>query len=135
MEQTLMPGHEIEEFARQLASVRDEAVRSCDSHFKAEVTSPIAKRWKDSAKAGGQAVVPDVVDETLFYLLDAIDHGRIRLKFVSKGGREVDLTEEGGGELAGWFLAEWRSEYAKERFVDDFADVDWRERSKGPDDE
>jgi hypothetical protein len=45
-------------------------------------------------------VIPDVVDDAVFSLLHAIDEGFLRIKFVSSSGKEVDLTEEGLGELA-----------------------------------
>ena len=70
-------------------------------------------------------MIPDAVDETVFSLLRAIDQGLLRMKFVGSSGREVDLTEEGLGELSGWYMGSggWRARYSKERFVDDFADL------------
>jgi len=40
-------------------------------------------------------------------------------------GREVDLTEEGLGELSGWYMGSggWRAMFSKERYEDDFADM------------
>jgi len=70
-------------------------------------------------------MVPDAVDEVLFSLLLAIDQGALRMKFVSRMGREVDLTEEGLGELSGWYMGSggWRAMFSKERYEDDFADM------------
>ena len=70
-------------------------------------------------------MIADAVDETVCGVLQAIDHGLLRLKYVSSGGREVDLTEEGQGELTGWYIGSggWRALYSAERFVDDFADL------------
>ena len=61
----------------------------------------------------------------MFSLLHAIDQGVLRLKFVSSTGREVDLTEEGKGELSGWYMGSggWRAMFSEERYVDDFADL------------
>jgi len=72
-----------------------------------------------------KTVVPDVVDEAVFSLLRAIDEGALRLKFMSSSGREVDLTEEGLGELAGWYMGSggWRAMFSEERYVDDFANL------------
>jgi hypothetical protein len=44
---------------------------------------------------------------------------------MSTSGREVDLTEEGKGELAGWYEGSggWRAMFAEERYVDDYADL------------
>jgi hypothetical protein len=84
-------------------------------------------RWKalvaDSSEV--RIVVPDAVDEAVFGVLQAIDQGLLRLKYVSLSGREVDLTEEGQGELSGWYMGSggWRALYSAERFVDDFADL------------
>jgi hypothetical protein len=122
---------EIEEFARVLVQqVRDAAVRSCDRQLRPMAGSPVARRWRESA-GGGQGpsadiVIPDCVDETIFYLLQAIDQGLLHLKFVSGSGKEIDLTQEGLGELSGWYMCSggWRAMHSEERFVDDFADLD-----------
>ncbi len=119
---------EIEEFARVLVrQVRDAAVRNCDGLLAPNAGSPVAKRWQQSGVQGGFPVVmiPDAVDEAVFSLLQAIDQGLLRMKFVGSSGKEVDLTEEGRGELSGWYMGSggWRAQYSEERFVDDFADL------------
>jgi len=65
------------------------------------------------------------VDETLFYLLQAIDQGVLRLSYTDESGQVVDLTEAGLGELSGWYMGSggWRARYSQERFVDDFGDL------------
>ena len=126
-----MPSKEIDEFARILVrQIRDAAVQSCDEQLRPTVGSPVAKRWRESG-AEGQGpppgvVIPDCVDETVSYLLHAIDQGLLHLRFVSSSGKEVDLTEDGLGELAGWYMASggWRAMHSEERFVDDFAGLD-----------
>jgi hypothetical protein len=69
-------------------------------------------------------MIPDCIDE-VFYLLHAIDSGELRLSFVASAGPVVDLTNDGVGELAGWFAGSdgWRSQYSQERFSDDCADL------------
>ncbi len=123
-----MPTPEIEEFAKTLVQqVRDAAIRNCDALLQPQADSPVARRWKalvaDSSDV--RIVVPDAVDEAVFGVLQAIDQGLLRLKYVSLGGREVDLTEEGRGELSGWYMGSggWRALYSAERFIDDFADL------------
>jgi hypothetical protein len=119
---------EIEEFARILIQrVRDAAIQSNDKRLNAEHI--IAKRWKQAAADGAtesfaKVLIPDVVDDTLFYLLHAIDDGLLKLSFTASNGKSVDLTTEGRSELAGWYIGSdaWRAKYAKERFVDDFSD-------------
>lgn len=123
-----MPTPEIEEFAKTLVQqVRDAAIRNCDALLQPHAGSPVARRWKGLAAASSdlRTVIPDAVDEAVFGVLQAIDHGLLRLKYVSSSGREVDLTEEGQGELSGWYMGSggWRAMYSAERFVDDFADL------------
>ncbi len=123
-----MPTPEIEEFARTLVlHVRDTAIRNCDALLQPHAGSPAARRWQSlDAKAPDlRVLIPDVVDEAVFSVLQAIDQGLLRLKFVSSTGQEVDLTEEGQGELSGWYMGSggWRAMFAAERFVDDFADL------------
>ena len=120
---------EIEEFGRMLVErVRDAAVRSNDRALTEEHV--LAKRWKEAASSGIPAVfadvlVPDIVDSTLFYLLHAIDSGRLRLSFMASNGNTVDLSAKGLGELAGWYMGSggWRAQYAKERVADDCSDL------------
>ena len=123
-----MPSQEIEEFAKALVrQVRDASVRNCDSLLQPQAASPVARRWKQfvASPSDLKTLVPDAVDETVFSLLQAIDQGALRLKFVSGGGREIDLTEEGLGELSGWYMGSggWRAMFSEERYVDDFADL------------
>jgi len=123
-----MPSPEIEEFAKTLVrQVRDASVSNCDNLLTPQARSPVALRWKGLAASPSdlRTVVPDAVDQTMFCLLYAIDQGELRLKFVSDSGREVDLTEEGRGELAGWYMGSggWRAMFSEQRYVDDFADL------------
>lgn len=72
-----------------------------------------------------RVVIPDVVDEAVFSVLQAIDRGSLRLKYVAMNGREVDLTDAGLGEMSGWYMGSrgWRAMYSTERFFDDLADL------------
>ena len=120
---------EIEEFAKILVEkVRDAAIRSNDRRLKAQHV--IAKRWKEAAAGGSpetfaKVLIPDVVDDTVFYLLHAVDDGLLKLSFTASNGKTVDLSKDGLSELAGWYMGSdaWRAKYAKERFVDDFSDL------------
>ncbi|MBX3445013.1 MAG: hypothetical protein KF774_21615 [Planctomyces sp.] len=119
---------EIEEFAEILIQhARDPAVCASDMLFKSR--GPTGKRWRASALGGSpeafaKAIVPDIVDRVMFYLLHAIDDGLLKLSFTASNGKTVDLATETDG-LAGWYMGSegWRASYAKERFVDDFADL------------
>jgi hypothetical protein len=122
---------EIEEFAKILVEqVRDASIQSNDVALAPTGVSPVAKRWAKSAKEDrsvdfGRVLVPDIVDDTVFYLLHAIDEGLLRLSYVASNGNTVDLTLQGRSELAGWYIGSggWREMYSKERFVDDCADL------------
>lgn len=123
-----MPTPEIEEFAKLLVrEVRDSAIRNCDLMLSPASNAPVARRWREASvpTSSGKEMIPDCIDDAVFYLLRAIDEGIIRLHFVSSNGRVVDLTTEGLGELAGWYAGSggWRADYSEERYVDDFADL------------
>jgi hypothetical protein len=121
-----MPRPEIEQFVKILVrEVRDAAIRSNDLRLRPDVTHAIAKRWRESAQAGqlepiAKTLIPDVVDDTIFYLLHAIDEGLLQLSFTDSNGQTVNLNKEGHGELGGWFAGEWCKKYTKERFIHDF---------------
>jgi hypothetical protein len=128
-----MPAPEIEEFAKLLVKeVRDRAILSCDSRLKKCFKGPIAKRWRanlrdKSSRDLAKSMIPDCIDDALFYLLYAIDSGVLRLSFTASNGNVVDLTTDGLGELAGWLAmgkGGWKSHYSQQRFVDDFEDLE-----------
>lgn len=126
-----MPIAEIEEFARILVKeVRDRAIQSCDRQRKEDAASPVAERWRTAANTGdvgavADVLVPDCVDETVFFLLQAIDQGVLSVSFKASNGVTVDLGAAGAGELSGWYMSSdgWRAAHSAERFVDDFADL------------
>ena len=126
-----MATSEVTEFARTLVrQVRDPAISSCDRQLDPSSRAPVAVRWRQALVGGTpvdavRTVIPDCVDEVLFYLLQAIDQGVLRLCFTDEAGEVVDLTEAGLGELSGWYMgsAGWRAQYSEQRFADDFADL------------
>jgi hypothetical protein len=122
---------EIEEFAKMLVEwVRDASIQSSDMVLRPTGNAPVAKRWAKAASEEApidfaRVVIPDIVDDTIFYLLQAIDEGLLRLAFTASNGKVVDLTTQGHSELSGWYAGSggWRAMYSKERFVDDFSDL------------
>ena len=125
-----MPSPEMEEFARQLVKcVRDRAIKACDMNVRPDTTYPMARRWKSAllnkSESPTEVLVPDSVDETIFQLFRAIDEGELKIAVRDSSGSYIDLTEEGRGELAGWYLGAdgWRATYSDQRFVDDAADL------------
>jgi hypothetical protein len=122
------PTPEIEEFALTLVKqVRDESIRSCDRTLDPSAVGVIAQRWRglNLVAPETQILIADVVDEVVFYLLQAIDQGALQLKYISSTGREVDLVEDGMGELGGWYAGSpgWKEWYSKERISDNYADL------------
>jgi hypothetical protein len=121
---------EIEEFAKLLLQqVRDAAVQSCDRRLRGGDQNPILKRWRESAQDGdlesiAGVLIPDIVDDAMFYLLRAVDQGILPLCYSASNGKHVDLSEEGLGELGGWFMGSpgWRAMFATERFNDYLSD-------------
>jgi hypothetical protein len=122
---------EIEEFGKTLIEfVRDGSIQSNDRELNSMSTTLAAGRWQVAARDGtsttfARVLIPDVVDETIFYLLRAIDQGLLRITYSASNGKVVDLTEQGLGELSGWYTGSggWREMFSKERFVDDLSDV------------
>ena len=124
-----MPSPEIEEFAKFLVKyVRDRAIQNCDMALHPDAKGLSAVRRKETIKSGDiesilEMIIPDVVDETIFFLLNSIDQNLLRLSFTASNGKTVDL-DDGSGELAGWYTGDgWRAAYSAERFVDDFKDL------------
>jgi len=118
---------DVKEFASLLIMhVRDSAVAACDISLNDTANGPIAKRWRRFVQKSdlldlASEMIPDCVDNVLFYLLYAIDEGLLEISFTSSSGKIVKLNLAGESEMAGWYMAEngWRSEYSKERYNDD----------------
>ncbi|HEX3625272.1 MAG TPA: hypothetical protein VH280_07595 [Verrucomicrobiae bacterium] len=144
-----MPSPEIEEFAKLMVEhVRDQSIRDGDRKLQAQANGVGAKRWRELKSRGdlgaiSKVLIPDVVDSVLQHLLYAIDNELLRLSFTASTGKTIDLSNDGLGEMCGWYLGGgdgWRERFSKERYVDDFADVKARfaeqlrqrdERNKG----
>ncbi len=126
-----MPSFEVEEFAKLLVeNVRDEAIADCEVGLDPSARSLSALRWRRAMENGtpetfAKEIIPDCVDEAIFFLLRAIDEGRLRLLFVTNEGKSVDLAKEGCGEMAGWYVGTdgWKMSYSKQRSNDAFTDI------------
>jgi len=127
-----MPNPQIEEFAKILVrEVRDAAVQSNDLRRRPDVNHIIAQRWREAARAGqldeiATVLIPDIVDDTIYYLLRAIDEGLLQLSFTDSKGKTINLSTEGLGELGGWYVGEWCLKYTKERVFDNFPDQPYK---------
>jgi hypothetical protein len=126
-----MPTSGVDEFGRTLVQkVRDAAIRSCDRQLDPSSRAPVAKRWAEVVTTMtppeiARTVAADSVDEALFYLLQAIDQGVLRLSYTNHQGEVIDLAEAGLGEISGWYMGSggWRAQFSEQRFVDDFSDL------------
>ncbi len=120
----MMSNKSIEEFGRILvAEVRDRAVHDCDHNRDPGRHSAIGKRWQSKGigpdSECAKVVAPDCIDYAIYYLLDAIDNGTLHLQLKTTEGDIVDLTSDGMGELAGWYIGPsegWRGKYSSERY-------------------
>lgn len=119
-----MPSPEVERFAKILVEqVRDAAISGLDTNLRPDARSMTAKRWQAAGVSKGsqsEVLIADSVDAAIYFLLKAIDDGLLHLKVVDPGGKEIDLNEDGLGELAGWYVGPngWRQQYSTERLVD-----------------
>ncbi|GAB6188010.1 hypothetical protein [Thermopirellula anaerolimosa] len=101
-----------------ISHVRDEAIEASDITWRQldrEHKGFVAKRWEKARQAGDldelvRMIIADSVDDAIYSLLHAIDEGILPLVF--KG---TNLTEDGGADLAGFYLCEARYALSKQR--------------------
>jgi hypothetical protein len=118
--------NELNDFAELLMRlVRDRAISTCEAFAAGRIGGPDGQRW-NTVLAGGDAraavteLIGDIVDQTLFYLLNAIDNGDLPLAWQRPDGTCAELYDLGRSELAGWFIGSpgWRSQYSTRPFFD-----------------
>ena len=122
---------EVQRFAEALMTlVRDRAIEACDRLASGRMVGPDGERWSSllAAAEAREAVVtliPDVVDQTLFNLLNAIDNDELALSWRQSNGSFVSLNELCLEESAGWLMGSpgWRHQYSSQRFFDPLADL------------
>ena len=93
-----MSNEETIELAKLLVqNIRDIAIKSCDVQLYADnMRSPTAKRWRDAKNNGNvdkfaEMIISDTVDDTIFYLLLAVDEGLLNISFTSSDGKKVSV--------------------------------------------
>lgn len=121
---------DLDQFARALMQhVRDPAIEEMDAIAAGRTLD--SPRW--AQLLGGaetarlvQRVIPEIVDQVLFELLDRIDNRTIELALQGDGSRTAPLSELGKGEMAGWLVGSdgWRHRYSAQRFYDSSAEGD-----------
>ncbi len=135
-----MSERNIDIFAERLVRlVRDRTIRSCSQDLGPGPLSPVGKHWRAvlgsvDIDALRNVLIPDCVDEAVFYLLNAIDNEEIRLLFAAPDGQIVDLSES--GELGGCYMGgeSWRERFSNEKFVDYIKQYDDRIAAQRDDD-
>ena len=101
----------LEEFGRKLVQhVRDDTIISNEVLKNPWSRDPTRLKLnaldRKCVAAVLDLVIPEIVDDTLFCLLRAIDDGRIRLTYVPDEGESLDLSAGSHGELPGWLWGE-----------------------------
>lgn len=107
-------------FARAIVAIRDTAISSCGTAIAATTVGDVAERWR-AALAGAEvesvrrSLIPDVVDSTIFALLNAIENDDLEL-FIRNpdSGAFLSLSDVGRWEMAGDYIGDdgWREAYS-----------------------
>jgi hypothetical protein len=122
-----MPTPELEEFAQRLVEfVRDHAITSSNVMLNPNAKGLRAKRLRDAAQICtpvefARLVIPEVVDTTVFFLLNAIDNDHLKLTYTASNGKTVDwVPDADNGGLGGWYASgEWPAKYSEHPYIDD----------------
>jgi hypothetical protein len=107
--------------------VRDPAIGEADRLARGAIKGPSGHRWRalmaeNTPQEVLLEVIPEIVDQTLFHLLDAIDNGALPLVWRAEDGSETTLQDLGLSEMAGWLAGgDWPNQYSAERFHEYFA--------------
>jgi hypothetical protein len=78
-------------------------------------------------------LLPDIIDQTLFHLLDAIDNGQLPLGWKHNDGSFRDLGDLGQGQMGGWLMmgtGGWLDRFSRQRFFDPLQDLELRPESE-----
>ena len=117
---------ELNRFAEEMMrKVRDDAIHEADRLISGKLANSDGDRWRkllssEAARQAAEALVPEVVDLTLFALLNAIDNGELPLSWRQSDGSLISLNDLGHGEMGGWLMGSpgWRHAFSRERFFD-----------------
>jgi hypothetical protein len=127
-----MSQEDIDEFGKILVQhVRDQSLKEFEVDLRADGESLKAQRWR--AALGNlenaeslRVIVRDVVDLTVFSLLNAIDQGFLQLCFSASSGRSTNLCTESIDSLGMSYHGKtgWKTKYSSEPVPMDYDDVD-----------
>jgi hypothetical protein len=131
---------EEERFGEALMQIRDDAIHACDLSARGRFVRSEDDPWAAVAASPEvqeivAAIIPEIVDQTLFELLLAADNAHLLLAWGAATSEWVALDGLCAGSLQGSFIAFWREAFSKQRFrglpdVDfddpqfDFSDLD-----------
>jgi hypothetical protein len=129
-------GGDLRQFAELVMRlVRDRAIVACDSLAAGRVRGARGEYWQaltpdPASRALAEALIPEVVDEVLFQLLDALDNGQLPVAWRStEDGSWIPLEDLGQGEMAGWLTmgqGGWPDSFSGQRHVDHLAGLHLR---------
>ena len=129
---------ELQRFAQLLMTlVRDQAIEACDRLARGEIRGPSGERWRSvmaavPAQRALLELIPEIVDQTLFELLDAIDNNALPLIWQAEDGSQMTLNELGSWEMAGWLaIGDWPRRYSAQRHHPHLADLKLDPESEG----
>jgi hypothetical protein len=118
---------DLQQFAQALIrQVRDRAIDACDHLASGTSSSRRAVQWQSvlqtsDSRAALTALIPDIVDQVLFELLDRADNDLLPLAWRRNSGDYVPLSDLGHGEMAGWLMmgeGGWLQSFSEKRFND-----------------
>jgi len=131
-----MTDSELDRFARLLVRlVRDRAIHNCDQLMTGRIRGSVGERWRHLTESKDvkevlSSLIPDVVDEVIFELLNAIDNGDLPMGWQGTEGAFVSLEELGQREMAGWYALPsqggWIENFSEQRYVDPIPDLQLR---------
>ncbi|HZB32322.1 MAG TPA: hypothetical protein VE465_19340 [Streptosporangiaceae bacterium] len=121
---------DLRQFAELLMRlVRDQAIASCDALAAGRMGGASGNRWRElladeRTRQAVRTLIPEIVDEVLFYFVNALDADDLPLAWRREDGSYVDLYELGGSELGGDLMVSdgWRAQYSSQRFFAPGAD-------------
>jgi hypothetical protein len=122
----------IRQFAETLMQlVRDESISACDRLADGRTKGPEGEVWRQTLSDlttpdAVSLLIPDIVDQVLFHLMDAIDNHHLPLAWQGQDHPCVSLALAGQGEMAGWVAmgkGGWIERFSKQRFNDYLSDL------------
>jgi hypothetical protein len=121
----------VERFVHQLIEfVRDKSIHGLDLLASGTMRGPSGQYWNqfisnEQVREAVLALIPDMVDEALFNLIDAVEKELLDIAIRDDDGEYRSLCDLGKSEMAGnyAFARIWIEKYSQQRYVDYNADI------------